>query len=923
MADNAMRRVVTLFTTIFLRLRTGAWVEAAPLALGEYIVKGEGDEHRLVDINQVEAIAADHSGGAQILLTQTESEELNKKGGVMDTIYHFMHKDNLGRLTRVITNNPTAEQVLAHDESLTINQPINGLLAVHMGNQRFHLLQGITKTFGVPFTIEVIELKKFSHRDLVRKVRTCTFATANAKYGFFVNTPSHEFGLHLFDMVVNEAKKTTKRLAELSRATELGHFITQTNFWNIQVFETPEGEDEKYYDGVVAIHPRVIARSIKQCFDNPKDRARVGRKFFDTTQVGMFRACGYWGTIKGRYIVAPDLECDILTHSCNVKAEVLYNSYSCVTLWPEGTEHTASYDSMSTVNLGSMLTQEAQENDLKFMVDSWTDSLNRGELPEWLHKGQPEHTDDGVPVWDDRLSNDYGQVAVRLNAHIPASIGGVTVSANIVRMAAMGLALEMKAGLKPLDREDPTGEQVWKRMAIPMRNAFNAPSVSWSAITKMAGIQFPDQDGTRMFHHPQYGLIWPDARFAETYDLHDGHDLDDHHSVKAVRLFSSSPAATELYKECGVLGKGVTVPGVKNQAMEIGLVWRLPNGPGSYSFTEIDFDTMPWHALTEIETIDLASCPTPLPVLQGINPVIGFPAGRPFQGQVDAAKAAWTLITQRDNPGVGLFMNRITAIAHMNGGYLPNNLPATTSDMIDVVNQGGRRSQFKAILDFVADADRQMFKLTLGGAKIDLNILLTRCSKRVRKGLRGRASTTTNSRYAVMAEKYGDAVLKLETDVMNKTLEMRSHTLLIKWLRGLNFQGYVVWAARTVGSVSEALHAVDVKFNQDILMAGDDPFLKIAAQRAKTIALRAEIDGLLMEIEGMANPGEAALALWKQCVAINGRNKYGMSDRVIFQQGTTHAVMDLALGEMVNRKVISKPEINSDADLVDEYYSYE
>jgi len=255
-------------------------------------------------------------------------------------------------------------------------------------------------------------------------------------------------------------------------------------------------------------------------------------------------------------------------------------------------------------------------------------------------------------------------------------------------------------------------------------------------------------------------------------------------------------------------------------------------------------------------------------------------------------------------------MNRITAIAYMNGGYLPSNLPATTSDMIDVVNQGGTAAQFRAIEAFVKSANEQIRHLGSQGFEIDENILMTRTSKSTREALR--SSATTKTRYAIFAQLYAAAVQDLQEKVVKKTYETRSKTLLVRWVRQQELRTYRVWASQTEAMMTPSLHALDRAHNDAILQAGDNPFHKIAAQRAKSLALRAEIDRLLDEIYSLDNPGEAALTLWKHCVQIHGAMKNGISDRIIFQQGTTHAVMDLVLEELVQRGIAVRPAFEQD-----------
>ena len=854
--------------------------------------------------------------GDVVLANETGTEiNTNNKEESMNTLYHYMHKDEVtGHRRRIITNDIPAELLADYEQSLRTHRPVNSVYAINQGRSRFWFLE--YHATG-PFTITVVKLQETGKDQLKKLFRESNMAYPNpgGKYGFFIDTNDLGWGLHAWGVMMMDLKKTAKRAQEITRSTEIALRLDSVDDLDMHVVNhTPEID----FDGFVVVHPRVLKKAIRQSVTEPDRRKKLYKKYIDgDSLIGMTRMDGPWGIGKGRYVIDPTIDHDVVIHACNIKAEIVFNDLLLV-FWPEATWHTATWDSMSPVNFRTALRGDDQEADLDAMVSDLVISLTqKNEIPDWLLKGQVEHDENGLPIWDERLSDDRNSAVVRWNMAIPMELGGIVIASNLMWLIAGGMINQMRAGNAPrtFTRKDGSKFSVdyWKRLWTVMRNACAAPSFTWSALTRYANFTFPDQDGTKVFFDARFGWVWPDHRFADTYDLHDGHDGDDHHSMLLQNYWCSDEAWVAMLKKWKVIDANADIPTTPEDARPMAFCWRLPNGPGAYSIEEVDVESVPWHRLHTIRTMDLRMMPMPLGALQANQPVAGLPKGRPMGGEYSAAAAWKTMVTAMENPGVGGFMNAITAYSALTRGRLPKALPATTSDMIDVVNQGGSRNQFRVIAETRSNIEDEIFDYLDKNPKVrlDSQIAHVRLSGIAEQELR-QSKKLDQDRYAKFLTKYLNAIGFIQNKVRDHVLQGRNATPLIKWLNAQTFsQDAMEFAANRFVRVTAAFTRVAEEFKPILDEAKNkelgDPWMAMTAEYAQSAAIKRIVDALRKDIYSQRDPNEFALALWQHCVKPTQQMPLGRSDRLIFQGGTDLAVMDIVIEALADRGIITLP----------------
>lgn len=911
MAD-AMQRVVTFIATVLLQLRNGSWVEGRAHRLGEFIVLTGEHTGQVLGANSVKTIVPIQGGNLTMLNQSTTREREHKM------LYHYMLKDAVtGHRRRIITNEIPEELLADYEQSLRTHRPVGSVYAINQGRSRFWFLE--YQATG-RFTITVCKLAE-THKDQLKQLfreSNMSYPNPGGKYGFFIRTSDLGWGLHAWGVMMNDLKKTAKRAQEITRSTEIALRLDSVSDLDMHVVNHAQESD---YDGFVVIHPRILKKAIRQSVVEPDRRKKLYSKYIDgSSLIGMTRMDGPWGIGKGRYVIDPTIDHDVVIHACNIKAEITFQDILLV-FWPESTWHTATWDSMSPVNFRTALRGDDQTADLKFMVDDLVTSLTeKSEIPDWLTKGQPEHDENGLPVWDHRLSDDRNNAVVRWNMAVPVELGGIAIASNLMWLVAGGMINQMRAGNAPrtFTRADGSKFSIdyWKRMWTVMRNACAAPSFTWSALTNYANYTFPDQDGSRVFYDARFGWVWPDHRFAETFDLHDGHDGDDHHSMLLQNYWCSDPAWLAMLKQWGVIDTNAVIPTTAEEARPMAFCWRLPNGPGAYSIEEVDAESVPWHKLHAIRTMDLRMMPLPLGALQANQPVAGLPNGRPMGGEYTAAAAWKVMVTAMENPGVGGFINALTSYSALTRGRLPKSLPANTSDMIDVVNQGGSRNQFRVIagVQEAIEAEILSYLNNNPNARLDAQIAHTRLTSATERMLKD-GRKLEKDRYTQFLDSYTEAIKFIQNQIRNQVLQGRNATPLIKWLNEQTFsQDAMEFAADRFVRVTAAFDRVSEQYKPILAEARNketgDPWMVMTAEYAQSAAIKRIVDTLREDIYAQRDPNEFVLALWQYCVAPAHKLPLGKSDRLIFQAGSELAVMDIVIEALVAWGIIDSPPIS-------------
>jgi len=827
---------------------------------------------------------------------------------------------------RVLTNNPTPKEEEAYNLSQENNKPVpfariktvtgynyvQDIFAVQTGDFTYSLLENKLTKRGIKFRLGVVSNKDlselvikhelFSLNDMISK---CRFAWANASYTFFLEVEDSKeassFDLSDLGLEVYDFKKTSKRLQEVTRITQM-HASGSMDKLNYRMLEDLPGE-ELAYDGPVFVSDSFAVRSCFKMADGPAKRKHIA--MINRGKIGPMigRILMDQGEVKGLVHVVPrqQLGADVVFHKSALKRELRTDDGRWhYTAFKHKNLHTAMWDMQTMFNNHTwLMTKEQFTLDMQSIVTDFNKSVENGQLPDWIiHQETDGHKDDSAPQVE-HVTSSWKKSYIRWQQ----AGFDVTASSNLVYMAFGSLLNQMRSALK---------RNTWW---VPISNAFTATVTTFDALEVMGNFELPQHKRDIVFFDERFGCIVPTKRFIETADLHDTWDQDgDQAKFIRIKLWSSSPVMTldgynhQELRETFVIPADLVVPSTPEEAIDMCVVIRSPNGPGGYSIERFDAETMPWLRVAEdrIQVIDLANAPAAMSTLLAASECGRINSSTTYSKELFNRDHALNMIlAQMNNPGVGRYANLIMVWAATFGPSYPDKLPAIGNDVIDCVQQTADLGAFAQLQgDYSEMAESIAQAIIDSGCGIDRYVLETRfpaLSDETRQML---ADIAVDGQFTEMYNAYNQTItkvqniaskgsfdLRLTSDTRNKVYNaipaMRESTSV--WCRG-------IWS-----KYERELSKVDGKYSD--LSKNTNRFVKMSAVAQRAEEISTIVGALLDEVKATSHPELYALAIYRWIIDPElTRSKYGVSDRIIFQNGADgqETIMDLIVTAIKN-----------------------
>jgi len=827
---------------------------------------------------------------------------------------------------RVLTNNPTPKEEEAYNLSQEKKKPvpfariktvtgynyIQDVFAVQTGDFTYSLLENKLTKRGIKFRLGVVSNKDlselvtkhelFSLNDMISK---CRFAWANASYTFFLEVQDSKeassFDLSDLGLEVYDFKKTSKRLQEVTRITQM-HASGQMDKLDYRMLEDLPGE-ELTYDGPVFVSESFAVRSCFKMADGPTKRKYIA--MINRGKIGPMigRILMDQGEVKGLFHVVPrqQLGADVVFHKSALKRELKtddgrwhYTAFSHKNL------HTAMWDMQTMFNNHTwLMTKEQFTLDMQSIVTDFNKSVEDGKLPDWIiHQETDGHKDDSAPQIE-HVTSGWKKSYIRWQQ----AGFDVTASSNLVYMAFGSLLNQMRSALK---------RNTWW---VPISNAFTATVTTFDALEVMGNFELPQHKRDMVFFDERFGCVVPTKRFIETADLHDTWDQDgDQAKFIRIKLWSSSPVMSldgynhQELRETFVIPADLVVPSTPEEAIDVCVVIRSPNSPGGYSIERFDAETMPWLRVAEdrVQVIDLVKAPAAMSTLLAATECGQINSSTTYSKELFNRDHALNMIlAQMNNPGVGRYANLIMVWAATFGPSYPDKLPAIGNDVIDCVQQTADLGAFAQLQGNYAEmAESIAQEIIDNGCGIDRYVLETRfpaLSDETRQMLE---EIAVDGQFTEMYKAYDQTITKVQNIASKGSFDLRltsdTRNKVYNAIPAIK-ESTSVWCRGIWSKYERELSKVDGKYSE--LSKNTNRFVKMTAVAQRTEEISTIVGALLDEVKATSHPELYALALYRWIIDPElTRSKYGVSDRIIFQNGIEEqeTIMDLIITAIKN-----------------------
>lgn len=878
---------------------------------------------KIYSMSQIRRIEEDDQD--EILDVVNESDT-NKEDPKMKIFHYMQHVANIelppdedGKVDvvpmyrRTITTSLDATMLAKYEQSAETHRVVGDTLAISTGNWHLHLLQNRLADRGVDFRIEVYDHYTYTKQDNADQLITdkindpnCTFAYANATGAvYFYGATLKELGL-----TATHAKKLAKRLMETTRMTEMALHLPEERIGEITVgtFIIPPGMDPKLFDGISFIRRSLVLRACR-VIEDPIRRRNIVRGIKDGSICRlMVRFLTDGWLMKGDIIIVPDywVTSDIVTVDDNLKSEIRTNGFAHLSLWEHHPRHTAVWDVQSTVNFSQALPAAKEMHDIDRLYNQLVESLSTGKLPSWQLLGDVAHNDDGT-VNMEKLSARVRTSHLRLQAELGEEAGS-TLLQNAMFMAWNGTERRMKAS--PLMKSRITGIAARKKQWIPMSNAVLGSVVTYEALTMMGGFEFPNQDPDKVFWDDRVGLVIPGQRFIETYALHGGWDQDD--SIKAiwVKVFATEDI-THLYGN--VLPSGVVIPSKPEDAIDMLLMVRSPNGPGEYSLELFNPEGMFDEDMLDpewITTFNLSRMPLPqMQLLSGVT-VTGMPFTTVYtKTDLDKVQMIEMVLAQTKNPGVGAYCNAIMVYWYTMRKF-PKVLLDVMETVVDTLQQGYDLTAFEAIEEETQNIWTQLLRACKGDPtkRIELTLATTRMNSELQMRFAGLFQA---GRFTTVHRHYEATIAKMSKAMEETTGRLRWENPIVRRLAQRPFdQQYTALVKERYHMWTNHLVAIDAEKKEELkaitnpITGKPNPFGAMVIQENASIRMHEVVSGMVKYFEDITDERERYIRvvnLYKWIVLAQNRNipkyRYGVSDRIFFQPNAAgeKSLMDILI----------------------------
>jgi len=856
---------------------------------------------------------------------------------------------------RILTNNPRAHEKSALELFRDTKEPIqvqtrtpqgrtisNYLMEIHNGTWIYPALSKLNKR-GFTFRLGSISISDLKHEIKLKRtnidllVDGSTFAWANATYAFFLYIDGMDreiFSLEAMDMIALDAKKTPKRLQEVGRSCQMyksGKFdelsclmlVDPSNEipeaehdhgpgnWpaareEVTLEMSPDGNNCNPYDGPIIVSQSFLREMCYKMEEGHEKRRMIAMIMGNKIDRFIFRLRTPYGLVKGLGLCRPDrvMSHDVIFHSSAIKPEFHSdgNNYLATAFIHENI-HTAMWDMQSTFhNHDWLFTEERFVQDSESLVNDITKSFADNKVPDFiLHQVKFAHDEAGVHHEEPVVAGWKTAVVRWLEAG-----NDLSASACFNRLAIGSVEMQMQSA-----RDN-------NRWWLPMSNAFMATVNTYAALEHMAMMDLPEEKRNCVFYLENVGVVIPTDRFVDTAVLHDTWDQDgDQAKFIWIKIWCSQYGREKLEKlySDSVLPVNMVVPETPEEAIDVCVVIRSPNGPGGYSIEWFDAETMPWHRRNDerVPVIDLNTAPFGMSTLLETSERGEIPHSVEYTSRMITRDNIKRMIrAQFANPNVGTYANLIMAYSAIMGVSYPEWLPANSNDVIDTNQQEADIDSF-IYLKFGMMHMQQLIvnEIIREQIPVDKFVFKTRLSIGMEKQdqeafedilVEGKFTRMDNVNKHTL-----DQVKKMIVEVsFGRRLESETRQLVMDKLSIVKPE-HVEWASGLFKEFDVRLKRADAKYHSSMAKAGklgfNSKYLKMFAETERSRDIGDIQSDLYNRINSHTAPEKWAVLLYRYIVdpSLNS-GKYGLSDRIIFQNGQEGqpAVMDLLIQGLTN-----------------------
>jgi len=878
-------------------------------------------------------------------------------------IYHWLEQsdivDKLGNhvvsgqkdaeMVMMITNNPTPDRKQAFQSALmgtgsaTYTQVAGNdlwLAPINSGTWGFHYLERLNKK-GIKFSIAIRRLdlmKEFwdENPKTVTQVGEHLVNLANLSWVDGKNLylldidgvpPGGQFNWDLIGIEANDAKKLTKRMAEIVRLSK------SASSDNLRVLAlSPENNTNdpgfwvKVYDGKNAIRFSALPEDMRQSLKKKGHLHLMGRGFTKVDINGVMTKV----LVKGDFVVVPDYmwtwkDVDVVAHAENLKTEVTLKDPAeddLWTFWEHAPLHVTTWDQQTMLNYPQLLTVARMREDYLAEMNGIDAQLAKGLLP-----GQVEdnHQIQGEEEAHDEFKKLLPKAEeIRKNRDLATKIRDagfdIRMFENLIGFAVRGYA-ESKARFKHVPEFDMNGNpgalnDKHDKHVVVMRNSFRATCVTDAFLNEFVGIPYPAK--RIAFFDSTVGMVWNAEHFARTFELHGTHDNDDTHYFVPIKVWSSDKKTVPTLKKHGVILPGMQVPSTAQNAKMVLLVLRLPNGAGEYSIMEFDFATWPKEISFDeslVETHDLSFSsgwvsPQPM-VMPGNMP--GLPTSRVY------SKTSYTkadLMTDMDaqfvNPGFGTMCNALVSYSSITGGGIPACMTDSLGNIVDATQQGADIASFQAIELLLADIKSELVAMGRNN-HLEMNeYFYLRRGAVAKKATKAGVMSVRKGEIETFDTEYTKVYNNLKNNVKYKySFQMRSQVPINQRILNMQFtKAELDWCKDFVLEIEKNIDEADKAPTGVVVSKFTKPLHQAILRERRQVI----VDAAIAKMESMKDVNKAMLCLWHTILKpdfISKDAKYGYMDRVMCQMGSERALAHLLIDAIVDMEDKRKSKVGA------------
>jgi ribA/ribD-fused uncharacterized protein len=800
----------------------------------------------------------------------------------------------------------------------------NYLVEIHSGDWVYPALERLNNR-GIKFRLGSISIKDLNKEvekgrlNVENLVNQSTFCWANASYAFFLYIDEMDkkyFTLEAMDMVALDAKKTSKRLQEVTRQcqmrksgklTELSWLmLDDSDMENMEgqydrignwpanhegvTLELDSSDRENLYDGMVVVSQTFMRKMCYKMDDGHEKRRLIAMIMGGRIDRFIFRLLTPYGLVKGLGLCRPDdvMSHDVIFHRTALKPELFADGDTYhATAFIHESVHTAMWDMQSTFNNHDwLLTEERFVQDSETLLQDVRTSMDNNEVPDFiLNQIKHAHDESGAQNIEQVTGGWKTNVVKWLQEGMELS-----ASANFNNMALGSVERQMRAA-----RDN-------RRWWLPMSNAFTATVNTYEALKHLAKMDLPESKKDLVFYIENIGVVIPGHRFVKTRFLHDTWDQDgDQAKFIWIKIWCSENGLEKLQtlKEDHVIPNDMIVPATPEEAIDVCVVIRSPNGPGGYSIQYFDAETMPWHRRNDdrVPVVNMETAPFGLQRLLETSEVGEIPRSVVYTNTLFSRENARRMISaQLLNPNVGMYANLIMGYSAIMGISYPEWLPANNNDVIDMNQQEADAVAF----DYLADGMKTMQENILKQfyqeqIPIDRFVFDTRMSAGLSDLVTELFEPLLFDGKFTRMDRVNERTLELVKSAIveasfGRRMECDTRQLVMDKLPTIK-QEHAVWAREIFREFNTRLKRIDIQYNNHVDFARgasiNGRYFKMFAEADRTKNVSKVVEDLYNKINSYTAPEKWTVLLYRWIIDPSlSSTKYGASDRIIFQNGT-------------------------------------